>query len=225
MIRAIFWDNDGVLVDTERLYFEATRRILADVGVDLTEETFIETLMVRAVGPWHLAVEKGYPETEIPDLKARRNAVYSQLIAESDIAVPGALEAVRSLHGRVAMAIVTSSRREHFRLIHRKTGILPYIDFVIDAEDTTQYKPDPDPYRMAAVRSGVAASECLVVEDSERGLASAVAAGMRCIVIPRGLSRGGRFTGAWKVLSDISEVEGVVGAEEKVPGSEFRGPG
>jgi HAD superfamily hydrolase (TIGR01509 family) len=213
MIRAIFWDNDGVLVDTERLYYEATRRVLADVGVVLTEETFVETLMVRAVGPWHLAVEKGFPEPEIPDLKARRNAVYSELIAASDIAVPGALEAVRRLHGRVRMAIVTSSRREHFRLIHRKTGILPYIDFVIDAEDTTRYKPDPDPYLKAAGRSGFAASECLVVEDSERGLASAAAAGMRCIVIPRGLSRGGKFDDAWKILSDISEVEGVMGEE------------
>jgi beta-phosphoglucomutase-like phosphatase (HAD superfamily) len=52
-----------------------------------------------------------------------------------------------------------------------------------------------------------------VVEDSERGLASAAAAGMRCIVIPRGLSRGGKFDDAWKILSDISEVEGVMGEE------------
>ncbi|MBN2201061.1 HAD family phosphatase [bacterium] len=213
MIRAIFWDNDGVLVDTERLYFEATRRVLESVGVALTESTFIETLMVRATGPWHLAVDRGFPESRIPDLKRERNAVYSKLITESDIAVPGALETVRRLHGRAAMAIVTSSRREHFRIIHEKTGILQYIDFVIDAEDTTRYKPEPDPYLKALDRSGLSEAECLAVEDSERGLASAVAAGIRCVVIPRGLSRGGRFEGAWKVLSDIAEVEGVVEGE------------
>ena len=178
--------------------------------MELSEKTFVETLMVRATGPWHLAVERGFPESKIPELKRERNAVYSRLISESDIAVPGALETVRRLAGRVAMAIVTSSRREHFRLIHDKTGILPFIDFVIDAEDMVRYKPDPDPYLMALDRSGLGAAECLVVEDSERGLASAVAAGIRCVVIPRGLSRGGNFKGAWKVLTDIAEVEGVI---------------
>lgn len=214
MIRAIFWDNDGVLVDTERLYFEATRRVLEGVGVELSEKTFVETLMVRATGPWHLAVERGFPESRIPELKRERNAVYSGLISESDIAVPGALETVRRLAGRVATAIVTSSRREHFRRIHDKTGILPFIDFVIDAEDTVRYKPDPDPYLMALDRSGLAAAECLVVEDSERGLASAVSAGIRCVVIPRGLSRGGNFEAAWKKLEDIREVVDVVEGEE-----------
>ncbi len=223
MIRAIFWDNDGILVDTERLYFEATRRVLEGAGVELSEKTFVETLMVRATGPWHLAVERGFPENGIPDLKRKRNAVYSELIAGSDIAIPGALETVRAMAGRVAMAIVTSSRREHFRLIHQKTGILPFIDFVIDAEDTTRYKPEPDPYLTAISRSGFHASECIAVEDSERGLASAVAAGIRCIVIPRGLSRGGKFEGAWKKLEDIREVVDVVEGEE-VPGPEFRVP-
>jgi HAD superfamily hydrolase (TIGR01509 family) len=220
MIQAIFWDNDGVLVDTERLYFEATRRVLAGIGVDLTEALFVETLMVRAVGPWHLAVEKGVPEEDVPVLKRQRNAVYSELLAVSDVAVPGALETVRRLHGRIRMAIVTSSRREHFRLIHERTGILPYIDFVLDAEDTARYKPDPDPYLMAAGRSGFPASECLVVEDSERGLTSALAAGIRCIAIPRGLSAAGRFDGAWRVLDRIEEVAGVVEAENN--GSKFK---
>jgi HAD superfamily hydrolase (TIGR01509 family) len=215
MIEALFWDNDGVLVDTERLYFEATKRVLAEVGVPLTEEGFVETLLVRAVGPWHLAVEKGIPEAVIPALKRKRNEVYSGLIASSDIAIPGALETVRRLAGRVRMAIVTSSRREHFELIHRGTGILPYIDFTFDAEDTVRYKPDPDPYLRALERSGFPAERCLVVEDSERGLASAVAAGVRCAVIPRGLSAGGKFEGAWKVLSDIAEVAGLVESENR----------
>ena len=74
-----------------------------------------------------------------------------------------------------------------------------------DTRLTTRYKPDPDPYLTAVGRSGFQASECVAVEDSERGLASAAAAGIRCIVIPRGLSRGGNFTGAWKVLKDIAE--------------------
>jgi HAD superfamily hydrolase (TIGR01509 family) len=213
MIEAIFWDNDGVLVDTERLYFEATKRVLAGVGVPLTEEAFVETLLVRAVGPWHLAVEKGIAEADIPALKRKRNEVYSSLIASSDITVPGALETLRRLAGRVRMAIVTSSRREHFELIHRKTGILSTIDFTLDAEDTVRYKPDPDPYLRALERSGVAAERCLVVEDSERGLASAVAAGIRCAVIPRGLSKKGRFEGAWKILSDITEVAELVQGE------------
>jgi hypothetical protein len=59
MIKAIFWDNDGVLVDTERLYFHATQHVLATVGILLTKEQYIALFLVQGKGAWHLAAEKG----------------------------------------------------------------------------------------------------------------------------------------------------------------------
>ena len=67
-------------------------------------------------------------------------------------------------------------------------------------------KPDPEPYLTALERNGLAADECLVVEDSERGLQAAVAAGIRCAVIPQGLTRTSDFSQAHVVLNDIGEL-------------------
>jgi HAD superfamily hydrolase (TIGR01509 family) len=206
MIKAIFWDNDGVLVDTERLYYEATRRVMERLGVLLSEAEYVEGFMVRSTGAWHLLVERGFPEDGIPALKEERNILYSQLLEDADVLIPGVRDVVRSLSGRFVMGIVTSSKRDHFDIIHRTTGLLPYFDFVIAAEDYTRYKPDPEPYLLALERSGYPPDECLVVEDSERGLLSASGAGLNCVAIPHGLSKRGRFEGAFKILGDVTEL-------------------
>jgi HAD superfamily hydrolase (TIGR01509 family) len=206
MIKAIFWDNDGVLVDTERLYYEATRRVMDKFGVALSEADYVEGFMVRSTGAWHLLVEKGFPENGILALKEERNILYSQLLEEADVLIPGVKEVVQSLCDQFIMGIVTSSKRAHFDIIHRSTGLLPFFDFVIAAEDYTRYKPDPEPYLLALERSGFRPDECLVVEDSERGLLSASSAGMKCAAIPRGLSKLARFEGAYRILEDIKEL-------------------
>ena len=74
MIKAIFWDNDGVLVDTERLYFLATQRLLATVGVTLTKEQYIEFFLVQGKGAWHLAAQQGIPASAIEQLRHERRS-------------------------------------------------------------------------------------------------------------------------------------------------------
>jgi beta-phosphoglucomutase-like phosphatase (HAD superfamily) len=109
------------------------------------------------------------------------------------------------------MGIVTSSEKEHFGLIHRNSGLLQYFDFVIASGDYANSKPHPDPYLEAVRRSGVAPENCLVVEDSRRGLAAAVAAGLRCVVIPSSLTRTSEFPGAHRILNHIREVPPLLG--------------
>ena len=68
-MKAIFWDNDGVLVDTERLYYKATREVLAQVGVLLDEVVYAQLFLKESRGAWHLAAEKGVPITIIEGLR------------------------------------------------------------------------------------------------------------------------------------------------------------
>ncbi len=82
------------------------------------------------------------------------------------------------------MGIVTSSQRIHFAAIHEKSGLLSYFEFVLTREDFANAKPAPDGYREGLRRRGLPAKECLAVEDSERGLVSARAAGLECVVVP-----------------------------------------
>lgn len=206
MIKAILWDNDGVLVNTEQQYFRATREILAQVGVDLTRELYIELFLKWARGAWHLAEEKGVPSAEIDHLREARDALYARFLRETNAAIDGAEETLANLYRKFTMGIVTSSRPEHFDVIHQTTGFLKYFDFVITSAHYTNYKPHPEPYLVGLERAGCRKDECIVIEDSPRGLAAASAAGLRCLVIPTELTRGSDFSTAHMVLDNIAEV-------------------
>lgn len=206
MIKAIFWDNDGVLVDTERLYYKATQIMLASVGVHLAREQFIEYSLVHGKGAWHLAEERGVTPDHIDRLRNERNVLYGKLLEEEHIVIDGARDALETLSQRYVMGIVTSSRPEHFEIIHRRTGFLKYFQFTITRDEYTHSKPHPEPYLLALERSGLSAKECLVIEDSERGLIAANKAGLRCIVIPNEFTKGSDFTGAYKVMRDLKEL-------------------
>ena len=210
MVKAILWDNDGVLVDTEHLYYRATQRVLESVGITLTEEMFIDLFLVQAVGAWHLAEASGISQDDVSRLREQRNSLYLSYLQAGNTAIVGVEQVLKRLHGTYRMGIVTSAHREHFDAIHATTGLTKYFDFVLASEDYTQYKPDPEPYLLAIQRMGFGANECIAVEDSQRGLRSAVGAGLRCVVIPRGLTRSGSFPGAYKVMNDINELPPVV---------------
>ncbi len=203
MIKAIFWDNDGVLVDTERLYFEATKRTLASIDIDLTQEMYFDLFLVKATGAWHLAAEMGCSPEEVERLRRKRNALYLELLQTDAKAIEGVEEVLHLLHGKYAMGVVTSSHREHFEAAHAKTGLTKYFDFVLAAEDYAKYKPDPEPYRAAIKIVGLPGNECIAIEDSLRGLSSAVGAGLRCVIIPNSLTRNGTFKGAYRILNSV----------------------
>ncbi len=205
-VRALLWDNDGVLVDTEQLYFEVTRDVLASSGVVLTDEQYRDLFLVQGRGAWHLCAERGIPNEEIVRLRSRRNDLYADGLRRGSLALADVESVLATLHGRYPMGVVTSSRRDHFELIHEHTGFLRYFDFALTAHDVERVKPDPELYLKAVARSGFQAHECLAIEDSERGLHAARAAGVPCVVVPTALTRGCRFEGAERVLDRITDV-------------------
>lgn len=199
----VLFDNDGVLVDTEPLYLRATQELLATVGVEIDAAIYRETSLVRGGTVFELAEAKGLGEGEIRALRVRRDLRYAELIRAGVEVLPGVHSTLRRLQGVRPMAIVTGSVRGHFEEIHRQTDLVGYFEFVLAEGDYARHKPHPDPYLMAAVRFGVAPERCLVIEDTQRGLAAADAAGMQCIAIPHALSRGSDFTRAVRVLDSM----------------------
>lgn len=204
MIKAIFWDNDGVLVDTERLYFQATQEIMAAAGRPLTQADYIEYFLRQGSGAWHLLA--GISSDDVARLRQARNDRYSDLLRQEARAIDGVSDVLEQLHGKYTMGIVTSSRRDHFDLIHARCDLLKYFDFVLTSDELPRVKPHPDPYLMAVARSGLTPGECVAVEDSERGLEAASAAGIRCIVIPTPLTGGVTFAAATRVVDRIGDV-------------------
>ena len=203
---AIFWDNDGVLVDTEELYFKATQRILADVGIPLTEADYIELFLIQGRGAFHLASERGMSAQDVERLRSDRNVLYGQWLATETRVLDDVRRVLDTLYGRYVMGVVTSSRQDHFDVIHAQTGLLKYFDFVLTAADVRRVKPDPEPYLLAVERSGFPPSECLAIEDSARGLEAARAAGVPCVVVPTRLTRGCEFPGADEVVPALGDL-------------------
>jgi HAD superfamily hydrolase (TIGR01509 family) len=211
--KAIFWDNDGVLVDTEGLYYQATREVLATVGVSLSEEAYVDLFLRDARGAWHLAEARGVPAGELPALRRRRDDRFAALIDAGPTAIAGVATVVRRLAERYRMAIVTSS--EHFDRIHRDTAFLSLFEFVLTPAHYRYSKPHPEPYLLALERSGLRPADCLVIEDSERGLRAAKSAGLSCWVVPSQFTRGCTFRGADRVLESVEAVEAALSRTAK----------
>lgn len=210
-IDAVLFDNDGVLVDTEPLFLRATQELLATVGVELDAETYRAITLVRGESVFALTEERGLTKGEILALRTRRDRRYSELIEAGVSILPGVRETLGRLEGIRPAAVVTSSGRPHFEAIHRRTGLLRHFEFCLTDGDYERHKPHPDPYLEAARRFRVRPERCLVIEDTERGLAAARGAGMRCIAIPQPLSRDGAFEGAECVLSSMEELPAILG--------------
>ncbi len=204
MFDAILFDNDGVLVDTEHLYFRANQETLASVGIDLDAAAYVELFLREGRGAWHLARERGLATGDIDALRAARDRRYFELVDTANIVIPGVADVVPALARRYRLAIVTSSEPAPFARTHARTGLLAHFELVLAQGDYARAKPEPDPYLRAVERLGLDPDRCLVIEDSERGLRAAKAAGLRCWVIPSRLTAGGRFDAADAVLGDLA---------------------
>lgn len=203
---AILFDNDGVLVDTEPLFLQATQELLSTVGVRITAEDYHDISMRHGRSVFDLAKDRGISDSEILDLRTRRGQRYSELIEGGVAILEGVERSLERLHGTIPMAIVTSSDREHFDHMHRQTDLMRFFDFVIAKGDYADHKPHPSPYLTAAKRLDIDPCRCLAIEDTERGLLSATRAEMSCVVIPNALSNRGNFEAAHGIFASMNEL-------------------
>jgi HAD superfamily hydrolase (TIGR01509 family) len=204
--RAILWDNDGVLVDTERWYHRATREILADVGIDVTEDLYRNHFLIAAGGISELGEIHGLTEAQVTELRRRRDARYTEFLSTQALTIAGVEETLAALRPHFKMGIVTSSRRDHFEAMHRRTGLLRFFDFALAQGEYANSKPAPDPYLAGIARVGLPTAHCVAIEDAPRGLVAARAAGLDCWVVETELNRGASFAQAARVLRNIPEM-------------------
>lgn len=206
MIEAILWDNDGVLVDSESLFFEMTRSFFAEAGLLVDAEYWGVEYLGNAKHSYQIAGELGLAPELIGPLLDRRNAAFVQRLRQSVPLMPKVRETIEALSGKVRLAIVTGSPRDKVMLMHAAHGLLDHFEVIVTDDEITNAKPHPEPYLKAMEMLGVEPERCLAVEDSRRGLDSAVAAGLRCIAVPNALTRIQRFERAFAVEQDASGV-------------------
>ncbi len=207
-LTTLFLDNDGVLVDTEGVFFEANRGMLRTFGLNLSETEFSEMSLTRGLSLADMIVELGYTPEVAEAARQKRNLLYDRMLRErgSSLVIPGVLKTLKQLHERYRICVVTCCQEIHFRTIHQTSGLRPYFDCVVDERSFRRHKPYPDAYLAGLRAMNCVPEEAFAVEDSERGVRSARAAGIPTAAIPRGISEHGDFSMATVRLPDFESL-------------------
>ena len=153
--QAIFFDNDGLLVATEPLYFKATQEILARVGVEISKEWYVHENLGKGSKSFDLARDKGIPEDQIVKLRKESDDLYEKMLQEDVRVLDSVIEVLEKLKGKFLMGIVTSSKKSHFDIIMEKTNLRKFFDFSITRDDVSHGKPHSEPYLKAIEISGI----------------------------------------------------------------------
>ncbi len=209
MKKYILFDHDGVLVDTEFWYYRAGQRALADLGVTLDKEQYLRD-MSQGLGTWAQARAAGIDDETIRRQRAVRDVYYREYLRTEAIEIEGVVDTLAELSKYVRMGIVTTAKRADFEIIHEKRQIRQFMDFVLVREDYEFAKPHPEPYLTGLKRFGATKEETLVVEDSSRGLNSAVAAGIECAVVHNDFTKAQDFSQAKYRISTLNDLKDIV---------------
>jgi HAD superfamily hydrolase (TIGR01509 family) len=202
----VLWDNDGVLVDTESLFFEVTRAAFARLGLALTKEIWSTRYLTDGKPSREIALALGADPDLIDQVLSDRNKEYRQILSRPPTIRPQVRETLQALFGRIRMAIVTGCDRDQLDRVHASSGLLKYFELVVTSDDCPNAKPDAGLYLTALRSLKIAPEECIALEDSPRGLAAAHAAGIACLAVPTELTQSLPFPGAFSVEKDVSAV-------------------
>jgi HAD superfamily hydrolase (TIGR01509 family) len=192
MIRAVVFDFDGVIANSEPLHFRAYRDVLVERGINLSERDYYDRYLgYDDIGAFRaIADDASVPLTEadIADLVAQKAVRLEALEQADSVLFPGAREAVQRLGACWPLAIASGALKPEILRVLDHESLRSHFPVVVSAEDTSASKPDPAPYVRAvdllASRNGsLLPSECVAIEDSRWGLVSARAAGLRTIGI------------------------------------------
>ena len=188
-LEAVLFDMDGVIIDSEPLWSEAERQLLARRKLLYSPE-LKAVLMGRdsreAVG---LLIEYYNLSESVDDIIKERNQLIAELFREFLQPIPHAVDLIRSARDSgIRTALASSSPKHLIELVMDKLRIAELFDLILSGDQVERGKPAPDIYLRAARELGVAPDSCLVVEDAPSGVTAAKAAGMCCLAISTGAS-------------------------------------
>jgi HAD superfamily hydrolase (TIGR01509 family) len=207
--RSVVFDLDGLLIDTEPIFEEAARRLLAERGL-ASDPLVIRAMMGMpardALGLFR--AHHGLPET-VAELAAESSRLFYEVLGEQPVPLlPGGRELLESLERRgIPRALATSSSARYVTRILAPHGLLRYFAQVLTCDDVTHGKPHPEIYEKAAERLGHAPALIVVLEDSPNGVRAARAAGARCVAVPHLLTPRDDVRAADAIVRSLDDPE------------------
>lgn len=193
-IRAIVFDFDGVLADSEPLHLRSYAEVLAPMGVSLTRNEYYadylgyddEGVFTKIAEAHGLRID----ERQLGALIEAKTRVFDAMMASGEMLYPTARACVERMAAAFPLGIASGALRHEIEAILRAGKMDRHFRFIVASGETPQGKPAPDPYRRAAELHGVSPTDCVAIEDSRWGIESAKSAGLWCIAITNTYPRG-----------------------------------
>lgn len=186
MIKTVIFDMDGLMFDTERLFFEAFRqKIEPETGLSFPEEQLKRLLGLNREAGIRLFREM-FPQADPEECYRMKRQWVAQYIAENGVPVkPGLFDLLNHLREKeIPIAVASSTNSDLVASYMDRSGVRPYLTAIIGGEMVTRGKPEPDIFLAAAQALGQAPEDCLAFEDSENGLLAAYAGHIPSVIVP-----------------------------------------
>jgi HAD superfamily hydrolase (TIGR01509 family) len=208
IIKAIIWDMDGVLIDSENIHPVVESETAKFFGMDFSPEKVRELYLgVQLETEFNDMIKRsGKSGVTYVQMRKVRDEILKKHLKQGIESVPFAKDVISSLSPRYKMALVSSGERFWGEDALDKLGLLTYFDAVIFGEDVENHKPNPEPFLKASESLGVEPSEIIVVEDSESGFKGAKAAGMKLIARRSEHNKEKDFSFADFIIEDLREI-------------------
>jgi len=204
--RAVVFDLDGLMFNTEELYQEVGGEILRRRD-KLFEADLLDAMMGRPGSvALQIMIDWHQLDSTVAELAAETDEVFATILDLRLAVMPGLMPLLSKLEAaEIPKAIATSSGPDFVRTVLAKFNLAPRFQFILTCDDITQGKPDPEIYLLAASRFGMRPEELLVLEDSQNGCRAAVTAGTVAVAVPGGHSRRHDFSGAVLVAESLAD--------------------
>ncbi len=220
MLKAILFDFDGVILDSEEYHFEAFQKVFAEEGFSLSREAYYKNCLgfndVECFR-WGL---KGSPKIDEPggieELTDRKAVYFEELLEKEMRFFPGVCEFIRAAGAKYPLAVASMARRGEIEIALGKAGLADLFRLIVSGEDVEKTKPDPEPYEktlrqlnahlsLTKTDQEILPEQCLVIEDSSAGIQSAKAAGMNVLALVQ-TEEPDRLVAADQVLPSLNGV-------------------
>lgn len=195
MLSAVIFDFDGIIVDSEPLHFRAFNEVLEPLEKTISWADYCETYIGYDDRDAFKEVFKAHKEKlcagDLKDLIARKADILQTYISNGEaVPLPGAVELIKSIPGRLPVALCSGALRSDIEPVLEKLGISDAFSVMVTAEDTDKSKPDPAPYRLALKKLDIRdASTALAIEDTPAGIVSAKGAGLKVLAVTNSYDR------------------------------------
>ncbi len=209
-IKALLFDLDGTLIDSEFFHFECWNEILAESGVCLDYEDWLKNYAgIPLPSNAQNLITKYNINTPLAHLIERRELLTLERLQTKQVnLMPYVTEVLDFFKAQnLVLALVTSSPRKDVEVIFERNGLGSYFQLIITRTEVTKSKPDPESYNICVAQLGLQKEDCLVFEDTLNGIKAAKAAGLTCIAIQGNTAEHQKLSLADQLFLDFNEAK------------------